>query len=192
MANLKTREELSLSNAPDFHHKLVESFKFAYAKRSLLGDPNFQKSQRIFDELVSNLTNFDYAGTFASKISNMTYDYTYYEPSFELINDSGTSHLNVIDEKGMAVSITSTINQYFGSKIIGKRTGIILNNEMDDFSTPGLINGFGLPPSEPNFIAPGKRPMSSMTPVIVTDKRTGEVNFFTLLEILILKLRYVR
>ena len=106
MANLKIRGQLNLSETADFTHKLVESFKFAYAKRSLLGDPKYQENPEIFDQLVANLTSFQYAGDFASRITNRTFDYTYYEPSFELVNDSGTSHLNVVDEHGMAVSLT--------------------------------------------------------------------------------------
>jgi gamma-glutamyltranspeptidase/glutathione hydrolase/leukotriene-C4 hydrolase len=62
----------------------------------------------------------------------------YYEPEFQLVEDDGTSHMNVVDEHGMAVSITSTINTGLGAKVIGTRTGIFFNNEMDDFSTPGF------------------------------------------------------
>lgn len=89
------------------------------------------------------------------------------------MEDHGTAHISVV-VGGDAVALTSTINTYFGAKYLGKNTGIIYNNQMDDFSSPDKSNYFGLQPSVANFIRPGKRPMSSMSPLIVIEKRTGD------------------
>jgi len=84
-------------------------------------------------------------------------------------DDHGTSHLCVIDAAGNAVALTTTINTAFGAKLMAGDTGILLNNEMDDFSAqPGVPNVYGLIGMEANAVAPGKRPLSSMTPTIVT------------------------
>ena len=81
-----------------------------------------------------------------------------------------TSHLTVVDEQRNAVSLTFTINLSFGSAVVASGTGILLNNEMDDFAVaPGVPNAFGLVGAEANAIAPRKTPLSSMTPTIVTE-----------------------
>ena len=81
-----------------------------------------------------------------------------------------TTHLSVIDRDGNAVSLTTTINSLFGSGVLVPRAGFLLNNEMDDFSiVPGVPNDYGLVGSEANQLAPGKRPLSSMTPAVVVD-----------------------
>ena len=82
--------------------------------------------------------------------------------------DHGTLHISVMDADGMAVALTTTINTSFGSEVIAPASGIVLNNEMDDFMTqPGKPNAFGLMQSANNAVAPGKRPLSSMSPTIV-------------------------
>mmetsp|Transcript_2126 Transcript_2126/g.5628 ORF Transcript_2126/g.5628 Transcript_2126/m.5628 type:complete len:671 (-) Transcript_2126:572-2584(-) len=86
---------------------------------------------------------------------------------FNYLEDHGTTHLSVVDKDRNAVAITSTVNTYFGSKIMSSSTGIIFNNEMDDFATPGRPNFFGLQPSKANYIEPGKRPLSSMSPTLI-------------------------
>lgn len=83
---------------------------------------------------------------------------------------SGTSHLCVIDEDGNAVALTTTVNGYFGSGVITRTSGIVLNNEVDDFTlAAGVPNMFGLVQSDYNLVGPGKRPLSSMTPVLVLE-----------------------
>jgi gamma-glutamyltranspeptidase/glutathione hydrolase len=83
-------------------------------------------------------------------------------------DDAGTTHISVLDDAGNAVALTQTINTLFGSGITVPGTGIVLNNEMDDFAAaPEVPNAFGLVGFEANAIAPGKRPLSSMTPTIV-------------------------
>jgi len=77
------------------------------------------------------------------------------------------SHTSVVDKNGMAVALTSTVNLVFGSEVLDPETGIILNDEMNDFSTPGVPNAFGLWPSPYNYPEPGKRPLSSTTPTII-------------------------
>ncbi|XP_071501290.1 glutathione hydrolase 1 proenzyme-like [Diadema antillarum] len=155
------------------YHRIIEAFKFAYAKRSALGDESFVD----VTELVANMTSQTYADGLRARINDdRTYNYTYYDPEFEIVNDGGTAHISIVDQEGNAASVTSTINTYFGSKVRGNVTGIIFNNEMDDFSKPGEPNNYGVPPSETNFIVPGKRPMSSMTPVIMVDDN-GDVRF---------------
>ncbi|XP_034220290.1 glutathione hydrolase 1-like isoform X2 [Prunus dulcis] len=97
---------------------------------------------------------------------NRTFDPSHYGGRWNQIHDHGTSHLSIIDNEQNAVSMTTTVNGYFGAQILSSSTGIILNNEMDDFSIPGNDSTVP-PPAPPNFIRPGKRPLSSMTPTIV-------------------------
>ncbi|KAL3803067.1 hypothetical protein ACHAW5_009477 [Stephanodiscus triporus] len=94
---------------------------------------------------------------------------------FNYLDDHGTTSLSVIDKNKNTVTITSTINLEFGSKVLTS-TGIILNNDMDDFSTPGRANAFGLHPSPSNYAAPGKRPLSSMSPTMVFRDGSGGVD----------------
>lgn len=105
--------------------------------------------------------------------SGTSTDPSYYGAFTHGPSDHGTSHVSVIDAAGLAVSVTSTINLHLGAGFASERTGIVLNNEMDDFSFPHGLSSYGLPPSPANFIAPGKRPLSSMAPMIVVDSTTG-------------------
>lgn len=149
------------------YHRIIEAFKFAYAYRALLGDKDYWDVR----EVVKNMTSGEYGDYLRHKIyDNRTFqNYTYYGDFYSSTNVGGTSHLSIISPDGDAVAATNTINLYFGCKYRSTRTGIIYNNEMDDFSTPGKKNNFGVEPSESNFIKAGKRPMSSMTPSIFVD-----------------------
>lgn len=152
----------------EYIHRLVEAMKYTYADRTyLLGDEDFFKVPK------NGLISKAYAKTFFDKIEEHKNKAV---PSKEIkagdpqkfAESNETTHYSVYDENGNAVSVTTTINSAFGSKIVVDGAGFLLNNEMDDFSAkPGEPNQFGLMGTEGNSIQPGKRPLSSMTPTIV-------------------------
>ena len=148
------------------YHRIVEAFKFAYGRRSLLGTEDSDANKA----LVRNLTSPAFADYIRSQINDeKTFnDYEHYGALFERVEDHGTANVCFMAPNGDAVVATSTINYVFGS--IRSSIGIILNNEMDDFAIPGRPNVYGLQPSPSNYIIPGNRPLSSMTPTIILDK----------------------
>ncbi|CAM4868630.1 unnamed protein product [Rotaria socialis] len=140
-----------------FYHILNEVFKFAYAKRSALGDE--YDSQTDKNQNIEKLLDLILSPAYAEEVRKRVNEYRsqpldYYEPKFETQTDHGTSHCSIIDTEGNAVAATSTINTDFGAVVYGHNTGIIYNNQMDDFSQPGLENYYGYAPSPANFIKP--------------------------------------
>ncbi|XP_044272426.1 glutathione hydrolase 1 proenzyme-like isoform X1 [Tribolium madens] len=147
--------------------RIVESFKFGFAKRTTLGDPNFVK----MDEFVGNLTSKFFAEEMRKQISDSqtVQNQSYYGADVYQPEDHGTANLCVLAPNGDAVVVTSTINLDFGAGFVSESTGIILNNQMDDFSSPNFPNSYGVPPSPNNYIKPGKKPVSSILPSIILD-----------------------
>uniref|UniRef100_A0AC34R2F3 Gamma-glutamyltranspeptidase n=1 Tax=Panagrolaimus sp. JU765 TaxID=591449 RepID=A0AC34R2F3_9BILA len=124
------------------------------------------------------MTTHKYNQWILSKKTSKAQKTEYYGGNLQINpEDHGTSHVSVIDEYGNGVSSTSTINRWFGATIQSRKLGIVWNDEMDDFSTPGQSNGFGFAPSKTNFIQPKKRPMSSMSPMIVYHQNSGKLKF---------------
>lgn len=148
-------------------HMTTEAMKFAYADRSeYLGDPDFVEVP------IKKLTSTDYANRIASQISaDKVIKSSDIAPGMYISNESPqTTHFSVVDKDGNMVSNTYTLNFSFGSGITVPGTGILLNNEMDDFSAKaGVPNGYGLLGADANAIEAEKRPLSSMTPVLVLD-----------------------
>lgn len=153
------------ANSANSVHHMAESMKLAYADRSeYLGDPDFVKvplkgliSKRYADQLAAGI-NPTQARTAKDIKPGKPQPY----------ESDQTTHFSVVDKAGNAVAVTYTLNTNFGSGIVAKGTGILLNNEMDDFSAkPGVANAYGLVGGDANAVAAGKRPLSSMTPTIV-------------------------
>lgn len=145
-------------------HRTIEAFKHMFAVRMNLGDPKFVN---ITDSL-SDMLSPEFAVKLKNKIyDNVTFPSEYYGYKWNQLRDHGTSHFCIVDSERNAVSMTTTVNYPFGALMLSPSTGIVLNNEMDDFSTPTEITPDMLPPAPANFIRPNKRPLSSMSPTIV-------------------------
>jgi gamma-glutamyltranspeptidase/glutathione hydrolase len=152
-------------NSSDTIHLMAEAMKRAYADRSeYLGDPDF------VDVPVTALTSKDYALKIREGISinRATPSATIAPGKLAPYESNETTHFSIVDKDGNAVSNTYTINFSYGSGMMAAGTGVLLNNEMDDFSAkPGVPNAYGLIGGDANAVAPGKRPLSSMSPTIV-------------------------
>ena len=157
-------KELGFRSAQSVHYQ-IEAMRHAYMDRnSYLGDPDFVKNP------LARLLDKSYAAKIRAAIdpdkAGVSNDI---RPGVAPHEGSNTTHYSVVDKWGNAVSVTYTLNDWFGAKVTAARTGVILNNEMDDFTSKlGVPNLYGLVQGESNAIQPGKRPLSSMSPTIVT------------------------
>ncbi len=159
-------------HGPEHVHRLAETMRRAYADRSAhVGDPDF------VDVPLAWLTSGERAAQIRGEIdlARATPSERVHPGSPTGVERPNTTHISVIDAAGNAASSTQTINTGLGSGYVVPGTGLLLNNEMDDFATePGRPNAFGLVQGAQNAVAPGRRPLSSMSPTIVLDAR-GEV-----------------
>jgi len=144
---------------------IIEAERRAYADRSFfLGDPDFVKIP--MDTLVSKTYSEKRMNSFSFNKATLSSDVSY--GNIEIVESNETTHYSIVDQYGNAVSVTTTLNGNFGSKLYSNELGFFFNNQMDDFSSkPGIPNQFGLLGAKANEIAPEKRMLSSMTPTIV-------------------------
>jgi len=147
---------------------ITEAERRAYADRShFLGDPDFVSIPT--DTLLSKTYSKERMRNFSFKKPTLSEDVSH--GNIEIIESNETTHYSIVDQYGNAVSVTTTLNGGYGSKLYSSELGFFLNNEMDDFSSkPGVPNMFGLIGAKANQIAPEKRMLSSMTPTIVEKK----------------------
>lgn len=169
LSALKTLEGYDLADTTDRNltlHRFDEALRFAYGARQGLGDPAFVQDAM---KLQSKMLDADQAAIIRAHIlDNATQPVENYAPEKMYATPGhGTSHITTADDSGMAVSSTTTVNLLFGNLLMVPSTGVILNNEMNDFSIPGVRNEFGFEPSPANYIRAGKRPLSSITPLII-------------------------
>ncbi|WVN87457.1 gamma-glutamyltransferase [Cryptococcus depauperatus CBS 7841] len=147
-------------------HRFIEAIKFAFGARSWITDPAFAEDSRKINEIYTK----EWANKVRGKISdNNTHSGDYYGLQYDTPIDHGTTHVSVVDQWGGAASVTSTVNLIWGSHVMDPRTGIIFNDEQDDFAIPGAPDAFGLWPSPWNYPAPGKKPLSSIAPSIILE-----------------------
>ncbi|HSN16994.1 MAG TPA: gamma-glutamyltransferase [Gammaproteobacteria bacterium] len=149
-------------------HLIIEAWRRAYRDRNqYLGDPDFVKMP------VARLISPDYAAGLRAGIRmDKALPSDALPPVLGAKEGVDTTHFSILDKDGNMVAATQTVNFRYGSGILGGKSGVILNDEMDDFAAkPGEPNGFGLVQGEANAVAPGKRPLSSMTPSFVIGPR---------------------
>ncbi len=164
--NILDRFELKKLSDSERYHLLIEAMKLAFADRAFwLGDPDFVNVPR-------GLIAPEYAESLAKKISleKATEVPNYNTPpgSKEDFFNKHTTHISTADKDGNWVAITTTLNTSFGSKVTIPKTGVLMNNQMDDFSIkPRVPNAFGLVGADANSVEPKKRPLSSMSPTLV-------------------------
>lgn len=156
--------DLGYHSAQGLHYQ-IEAMRHAYVDRnSYLGDPDFVQNP------VEHLLDKDYAAKLRAAIdpqkARISQDI---KPGVSPHEGNNTTHYSIVDKWGNAVSVTYTLNDWFGAGVMASKTGVILNDEMDDFTSKiGVPNMYGLVQGEANAIAPGKTPLSSMSPTIVT------------------------
>lgn len=157
-------KELGFHSAQGMHYQ-IEAMRHAYVDRnSYLGDPDFVKNP------IDHLLDKNYAAKLRAAIEpQKAGDSQKIKPGVAPHEGSNTTHYSIVDQWGNAVSVTYTLNDWFGAGVMASKTGVILNDEMDDFTAKvGVPNMYGLVQGEANAIAPGKAPLSSMSPTIVT------------------------
>jgi gamma-glutamyltranspeptidase / glutathione hydrolase len=157
-------KELGFRSAQAVHYQ-IEAMRHAYVDRnSYLGDPDFVKNplERLLDKAYAEKIRAAIAPNKAAISKEL-------KPGVAPHEGNNTTHYSIVDKFGNAVSVTYTLNDWFGAKVTAAKTGVLLNNEMDDFTVKlGTPNLYGLVQGEANAIAPGKRPLSSMSPTILT------------------------
>ena len=156
--------DLGYHSAQGMHYQ-IEAMRHAYVDRnSYLGDPDFVKNP------VAHLLDKNYAASLrAAIVPNKAGVSAELKPGVAPHEGSNTTHYSIVDKWGNAVGVTYTLNNWFGARVMASSTGVILNDEMDDFTVKvGVPNMFGLVQGEANAIAPYKTPLSSMSPTIVT------------------------
>jgi gamma-glutamyltranspeptidase/glutathione hydrolase len=157
-------KDLGFRSAQAVHYQ-IEAMRHAYMDRnSYLGDPDFVKNP--LDRLLDKGYAEKIRAVIDPKKAGVSKDI---KPGVPPHEGSNTTHYSIVDQWGNAVSVTYTLNDWFGAKVTAAGTGVLLNNEMDDFTSKvGVPNLYGLVQGEANAIAPGKRPLSSMSPTILT------------------------